>query len=485
VYTSWWVVRKGELWDMVELINSFPDFSGAFGDKRIEKRAAQVLQKLTMGRNSSLRQITQDNAEQKSFYRLFNNESFSEKEIEQSIIKRCVDLSKGRHLLCIQDTTEFNLSGHSGRVKPGSGLGKTSKSDVLGFMLHSSLVVDRQRATALGYSYIKTWERKEEAADKHQRKYQQLPIDQKESYKWIEASKKSKELLDEAESITIVADRESDIYDLLTLADRDKLHVLLRSSSNRSLAGGGTLAEHLLNLPVMHHYDLVLNGDVRKGIEKRTAHMALKWSRVSVLRSKSKPSRGLPQTVELYVVEASEQGKRNGIYWRLLTSHIVEDSKDAMQMIQWYKQRWHIEQIHRLLKTEGFRIERSQLERGWAIRKLTLLAMTATLRILQMMLAYEDDHEQPIDEVFDQDQRQCLTMMNKQLEGSTDKLKNPSSPDTLKWATWIIGRLGGWKGYTSQRKPGPIVLQKGLARFYHVYEGWIVHQNFLKDVYTQ
>ncbi len=63
---------------MVELINSFPDFNDSFGDKRIAQRATQALQKLTLGRSSSLRQITQDQAEQKSFYRLFNNENFSE-----------------------------------------------------------------------------------------------------------------------------------------------------------------------------------------------------------------------------------------------------------------------------------------------------------------------------------------------------------------------------------------------------------------------
>nr|MCS3812219.1 hypothetical protein [Mucilaginibacter sp. X4EP1] len=75
--------------------------------------------------------------------------------------------------------------------------------------------------------------------------------------------------------------------------------------------------------------------------------------------------------------------------------------------------------------------------------------------------------------------------MNKKLEGETDKLKNPSPANTLKWATWIIARMGGWKGYASQRKPGPIVLQKGLVKFYNVYEGWSLLLNYQKNVYTQ
>lgn len=470
---------------MVELINSFPDFNGSFGDKRIEKRAAQALQKLTTGRSSSLRQVTESDAEQKSFYRLFNNISFSEQGIEQSIVKRCSELCKDRHVLCIQDTTEFNLTRQRGRIKAKSGLGKTAKDDILGFMLHSSLVVDANGGSALGYSYIKTWERKEDGPNRHERNYRELPIEQKESYKWLEAANQSKQLMQSAKAITIIADRESDVYELLTTVDGKQIHVLIRSKHNRKTINGCNLTDHLNNLPVMYEYDLSVTGDVRKRIEKRTARMGLKWSKVLLRQPKSYKNKQLPSSKELYVVEAREKKRTNGIYWRILTTHPVTNDAEAMQIIEWYKQRWYIEQIHRLLKTEGFRIERSQLEQGWAIRKLTMLAMMATLRILQMMLAYEDDHEQPIDEVFDKGQQQCLQMMNGQLEGETDKLKNPSKPNTLKWATWIIARLGGWKGYTSQRKPGPIVLLKGLAKFYHMYEGWIMYQNFSKDVSTR
>ena len=161
---------------MAELTSSFPDFSGSFGDKRIAKKATQVLQKLTLGRSSSLRQITESESEQKSFYRLFNNESFSEEGIEQSIINRCSELCTGRHLLCIQDTTEFNLTRQKGRIKKGSGIGKTTKEGIVGFMLHSSLVIDADTSSALGYSYIRTWDRKEETPDRHIRKYKELQV---------------------------------------------------------------------------------------------------------------------------------------------------------------------------------------------------------------------------------------------------------------------------------------------------------------------
>jgi hypothetical protein len=285
-------------------------------------------------------------------------------------------------------------------------------------------------------------------------------------------------VLQQAAAITIVADRESDIYDLFGVAEKDKVHLLLRSNHDRRISGKLKLSTCLAAMPVLHNYDLAISGDIRKNVPNRIAQMGLKWAKVELLKPTSCKNEQFPKVQEVYVVEAIEQNSKKGIHWRILTTHEVTTAEQALQIICWYKERWHIEQIHRLLKTDGFKIERSQLEQGWAIRKLTLLAMMASLRILQMMLAYLDDNEQAIDEVFDEQEQKCLQMIGKKMEGATEKLKNPTKVNTLKWATWVIARMGGWKGYTSQRKPGPIVLQKGLAKFYNVYEGWLLYQNY-------
>lgn len=467
---------------MAELVNSFPDFKDSFGDKRIEKRAEWALNKLTLGRSSSIRQITKTEAEQKSFYRLLENESFSEELLESSIVKRCGELAAGRHLLCIQDTTEFNLSGQVNRIKKGSGIGTTSKKEITGFFMHSSLVLDAQRGTALGYSGIKLWHRPEDKPGKRERNYPSLPIEEKESNKWLELSARSKSLLKDATCITLIADRESDIYDLLERVPDEKYHILIRSNANRKLAEGDTLKEYFSSLEVMHRYSINVQGDVRKGIKKREALLEMKWGRVKIKRPVKKTS---TPYVELNVLEVKEKTSGKGIYWRILTTHAMQTAQQAVQIVEWYKQRWYIEQIHRLLKTEGLRVERSQLESGWSIRKLTLLSMMAALRILQMLLAYEDGHEQPIEEVFNADERMCLAGLNENLQGETQKQKNINNPATLKWATWIIARLGGWKGYAKARKPGPIVLQKGLLKFYNLYEGWALHKKYCKNVSTQ
>jgi hypothetical protein len=471
---------------MVELINSFTDFSGSFGDERIDKRAQKALSQLLKGRNSSIRRITENKAEQKGFYRLLDNENFSEEKIEAAIVKRCSELSVERHVLCLTDTTEFNLDPNRGRIKPDSGAGKTTREGILGFMLHGSFVVDAERSTALGYSSIEMWHRPEDEPNDDDREYQKRPIEEKESYKWIKASEKSRERLTQARQITVVGDREADIYDLFGRYVGSGLHLVIRSKSDRQInANKEKLTDHLLQLPEQHVYIIEVKGDIRKGIEKRKAALSLKWTTVELNKPRSCNDKDLPGRVLVTVVEAKEKGKTNGIYWRLYTTHPVNDATEAIQIIEWYKQRWHIEQLFRLLKLQCFQIESSQLETGWAVRRLTMLALLAALRIIQMMLAYEDDNEQPIEEVFTQDEQLCLEQTNKKLEGVTQKLCNPHKPKTLKWATWIIARFGGWKGYASQRKPGPVVLHRGFIKFYQLYEGWLLAQKFYKDVGTQ
>jgi hypothetical protein len=137
-----------------------------------------------------------------------------------------------------------------------------------------------------------------------------LPIEEKESYKWIEASMQTKELLKQSETITIIADRESDIYDLLATVPDQTVHLLIRSNANRQILQGGTLVDYLNSLPVMDHYNLMVRGDVRKSIEKRTAIMELKWGKVAVIKPQKCRNKGLPSSKQLYVVEVKEQKKQ-------------------------------------------------------------------------------------------------------------------------------------------------------------------------------
>ena len=91
---------------------------------------------------------------------------------------------------------------------------------------------------------------------------------------------------------------------------------------------------------------------------------------------------------------------------------------------------------------------------------------------MQLLLASKWKSSQTIEHVFNENEIKCLKEICSKYEGKTEKLKNRNNPRTLKWASWVIARTGGWKGYTSQRAPGPSTFIRGLYDCNLLYEGW-------------
>ena len=154
-----------------------------------------------------------------------------------------------------------------------------------------------------------------------------------------------------------------------------------------------------------------------------------------------------------------------------------------MTVIEWYSWRWMIEEVFRIMKKEGFDVEASELGCGTSIKKLCLLVLDAIVKLFQMNIAYMTDEEDQIPDTlcFEEEQIECLQMQNTKLEGKTEKQKNPYRKGSLRYATWIIARLGGWKGYASERKPGITTLWIGIEKFYNIFKGW----KLARDVYTR
>lgn len=183
-----------------------------------------------------------------------------------------------------------------------------------------------------------------------------------------------------------------------------------------------------------------------------------------------------------YVVEAKEDPRTvpqgdEPIRWLLLTRHPVDSFEQALQIIHWYKMRWIIEQVFRLSKRKGFNIETSELEYFDSILKQTIATMEASFRVMLLLMARDKDQGQPIEEVFTEPEIQCLKALNQKYQGRTEKKQNPHPHSQTSWATWIIARIGDWKGLPSRRPPGPIIPKRGLERFYAIFEGWIIHEN--------
>jgi hypothetical protein len=191
--------------------------------------------------------------------------------------------------------------------------------------------------------------------------------------------------------------------------------------------------------------------------------------------------RDYPPSITLYAVEAIEVNPPPGqeaIHWRLLTTHRVVCIEQALQVIEWYRWRWRIEQLFVTLKQAGLNLEATQLESVAAIQRLTVLPLGVAVRTLQMVEG-RARADLPASLTFSDCQQQCLSVIEPSLQGRTQKLKNPYPPASLPWATWLIARLGGWSGYSSQRPPGMPTLVHGLRQFESIFLGWKLAQNQL------
>jgi len=463
----------------MELISLRLDYNGKFGDKRLDKRAEQISHTLMQSKVSSIRRATGDEASQKAAYRFLNNEKVEEKILIDTLKHRTGHLSAARHVLVIQDSTYIDLSSHQGRLQKGTGIGPIGnhQGNALGFNLHAALVLDASRQTILGFSSYHQWERAMDQGNRYDRSYKKKPIDEKEAFKWLRGCNESKDALPSAHSITFIEDREGDIYDQFALIPDERTHLIIRSRDNRTLTEGDKLYDVLANTPLAGQFNLQMQGDTRKGTKQRIATIEVRYTTIEIRRPQW-GKKHLPEKIRLSAVEAKEvnNGSINKpVIWRILTTHMVEDFSAALWIIECYKKRWYIEQFFRLMKKKGFRIEDSELETGWAIRKLSVLLAGVVLKIMQMLLSYGDEDAQQIEEVYNESERQCMELIQKKIE--TGKIKNPYNKKSLSWGTWIIARLGGWKGTSKERPPGPICLKIGLDKFNLIFEGWLMAKN--------
>lgn len=453
-------------------------YEGYFGDRRLSRRADQFVNAVGQHETVVVNRLSSDWSEQMAYYRFLDNEKVSLEELQSGLTRRCGELSGGGHKLVIEDTSQFNFQQHSGRIKPDSGLGVIGDNQSLGFFFHPSLVIDAESGSCIGFSDIQLWTRPADRPDKDDRGYKKLPIEEKESYRWISSVESSREVLSDADQLTMIADREGDIFELFAQLPDDRTDLLIRCCQNRKIVeGGGKLFEYLASRPCTGTYEIEVKKDLRKGRRGRIAHMEVRYCQLTLQRPDKLSGTQIAEEVSLYAIEVKEiassvpQGEE-AIHWRLLTTHPIESFAEAMECIRWYSLRWLLEQLFRLLKLKGFNLEESELQRGSSLMKLCVLALAAALDVMRLMLARSGEQEQPIAHVFTEEEQECLNDLAPTLEGRTQKQQNPHPKQTLAWASWIIARLGGWNGYQSQHSPGPITFYRGLKQFEIFSQGW-------------
>jgi hypothetical protein len=143
-----------------------------------------------------------------------------------------------------------------------------------GILMHSSLLVTTE-GLPLGLGVIKFWTRKRfKGTDALKRRINptRVPIETKESLRWLENLQQSTALIGEPKRCIHIGDRESDIDELFCLAQKQRTQFLLRTCVDRVAGDGTTLISKLLApAPVQGHYCLTVTNKQGKPREAKLA----------------------------------------------------------------------------------------------------------------------------------------------------------------------------------------------------------------------
>jgi hypothetical protein len=381
--------------------------------------------------------------------------------------------SRDRHVLAIQDLTELNFAAHAEQKR---GFGTVGNGVDIGLLLHPVIVADAASGGLLGLVEALVLNRTVRPS-KHRKK---RPMEQKESQRWLDGLRAAGHALSPtARLVTVITDREGDIYGELAEPRPANVHLLIRSAQDRSLLGGGKLYAAGDALPTAGRR--LVSVPAKPGRPARQAMLAIAFGSVDIARPTYLPAT-LPASVSLRLVIAREIDPPPGeppICWRLLTTHAVQNLAAAEQMLDFYRRRWLIEQVFRTLKTQGLDIEESQVLDPETMTKLATAALIAAVRIMQLVMARDGTTQQQLADALDPAHEPLVEALVHKLEGKTAKLKNPHPQGSLARFAWVVGRLGGWDGYVGHgyKPAGPKTMAYGLKRFDAIKQGWSLRPN--------
>lgn len=441
---------------------------GRFGNRRLAAVGEALLAAMQRQRTMCLQALADARSQARQFQRFLDNEAVSMHEMLVHAGQQTARRAAGRHVLAITDTTELNYATQAGAKQ---GFGTVGNGVDIGVLLHPVIAVDAEQGGLIGLVDATVINRTDgRVTDRKTRS-----AEEKESRRWLAATETSGEVLAEAALITMVEDREGDIYDQFA---RRPPHVqlLVRAAQNRPLAGDEKLFERCAGWPAMAEHTIQV--PAKRGLAARAATVAVRYGEVTVKRPQ-RAAPGLPRTLLLRVVDVREINPprpEQSLHWCLLTTHAVGSAAEAMQIVAWYRLRWIIEQVFRTLKTDGVDVETSQVTTPASLLKLVTVALIAAVRVMQLVIGRDGRTGQSIEDVADPAELPALRAINAEREGPTEKLKNPHDPTSLAWYAWIAARLGGWSGYTSKgyRPPGPKTMARGLNRLDPMVQGWML-----------
>jgi len=398
-------------------------------------------------------------ANAKAVYRMLGNEKCDKESIlashREAVAQRSEEIEV---LLAVQDTMAVNYAGH----RKTEGLGYNCEQ-TLGINVHSCLLLTTSGIPVglLAQSVIT----REEAADKHLTKEEKRkrPIEEKESYRWIETMDIAVANAPKTAKLIHIADREGDIYELYAQAARTGQKFVIRAIHDRISADKEHIQEALNAALPVGRMKVTIPANRKTKTKEREALLTVRYQSFDIQKPQIRSQdTELESSLKLNLINLKEESPPEGVpsvEWLLMTNLPVGSAEDALRVAEYYKQRWKIERFHFVLKS-GCEIEEIQQRSVDAIELMILLYSIISIHIMQLTYISRQFPHTPCDLIFARDEWMTL------YRAANRTTQAPDKPYSMADAVNYIAKLGGSLGAKSDGPPGLKVIWLGLNALY-------------------
>lgn len=454
-----------------------PEFEGArLGDHRRSDRLLKIARRLERDCRSSFPHSMRTTGEIEGFYRLMNSDGFTAAQLLEPHRKATIGrAARAGTVLVVHDTTHVEFSGDGQR----EGLGVTTNGRQ-GFVGHFSLVLDSQcESVPLGVARMETYTRtgkKWAVAKKTRTRVRDDP--KRESLRWwraVEAFEQERESKFEA---IHVMDAEADFFELLSqMVSSDARFIIRAGQLDRIVTANGETTklrefadsltprlQRTVELSARRYIGKRQPATTKKRHPPRDARLAkLSVAAGSLTLRKTRYSKS-GDDVEVNVLRIWEPKPPRGapaVEWVLLTTEPIKTLSDIERIVDWYRQRWVIEEFFKALKT-GCALEVRQLESYSALVKVTAILTPIAYRLL-LLRGMERRHP-------DERPSSFFTPTELKLMLTDDSNRGAVRPKTLSDAMRLLARMGGH--LKSNGPPGWLTLARGYQHLLALLSGW-------------
>jgi hypothetical protein len=442
-------------------------------DPRLKARLYRIGQAFYNRSQANIPEACGSKAGAMGAYRFFSNPKVTMDVLLTAHAEATIDRIKAHKLvLAPQDTTTLNYSTHP--MTDGLGPINSVSDTLVGLLLHDTLAFTEE-GTPLGILDAQCWARDPEDRGKKARR-KELPIEQKESMKWLRSYRKVAQIQKQCPDTLLVSmgDRESDIYELfrMAVADPSGPGLLVRAERTRQRkVEQEFLWDFMLQREVAGALELHIP---RRGSRKaRDTWLDVRFAKVELTPPKRYESEPPIQVWAVHVLEQEEyQVNGEPVEWMLLTTVAVDTFADARKRVEWYSGRWGIEVYHRVLKS-GCRLKDRQLHTADGLEACLGVDMVVAWRIYHMTMLGREVPEVPCTVFFKDVEWKALCCYVHKTPVA------PKEPPLLRQAIYMVGGIGGHLGRKGDGPPGTQTLWRGLQRLDTATEMYVIftHDN--------